>query len=78
MITSNIYTVGQFKDDCLQKHTHETSLAYGTDSGDSACLFNRNVIRAISYTSSNNNGRTSIENVTRGKRKGVKYCIKVL
>ncbi len=68
------YTVGNFKDDQLQSHTH-----YSTTQGSSATAVPN---LATSYTGTNtvgfspNQGRFGT--VTRGKRKGVKYIIKVL
>lgn len=78
--THDVYTVGKFKDDGMQEHTHKFSYigAYSGyrpyDSGNQS---------AFPYTYNDNTGglyqgRITAEGVTRGKRKGVKYIIKVL
>jgi len=77
LATDDIYTVGQFKDDCLQNHNHSVPIypiiasggAVGLVSGGQSVVYNESTAN-IKY------GR--YEDVTRGKRKGVKYIIKVL
>ena len=68
--THDVYTLGQFKDDQLQNHTHlayyygnKPVIKYGTD------------YESLGYRSSNvSSGRYG--SVTRGKRKGVNFIIK--
>ena len=77
MITSNIYTVGQFKDDQLQRHVHNNG---GGIPNSALTSYGFTPVPYSTYVSSGNvlNARTDINtDVTRGKQKGVKYCIKV-
>ena len=89
LATSDIYTVGQFKDDCIQKitaswdgtigNTHEhaptgavTKHVTGSDGQAEGYFFSQ-----FEYTF-NSGLVTRSGNITRGKRKGVKFIIKVL
>ena len=70
--------VGEFKDDQLQDHEHDFNGAYTSEIGNimSIRMYNRDIYSAIrphQYVAEGRHG-----NVTRGKRKGVKYIIKVL
>ena len=73
--THDVYTLGLFKDDQLQKHTH--SVPNNNPSGDS--------YRSVQYSNtgyygniftSNNSGRTGDTDTTHGKQFGVNYIIK--
>ena len=67
--------VGQFKDDCLQDHRHEAYFQGGYDKLQS----NSGGDYVMHPDTANTNAPSGrIGNVTRGKRKGVKYIIKVL
>lgn len=71
----DVYTVGQFKDDCLQDHSHPLSARQNGVSYNEGLEIN-------GYTTWNKStgGVQSARKstITRGKRKGVKYIIKVL
>jgi hypothetical protein len=71
--THDVYTVGQFKDDCLQNHVHAVQ-RYA--SGPDGIYLNGPYGTVMTQTSDwVNSARTG--SITRGKRKGVKYIIKV-
>ena len=80
--THDVYTVGQFKDDCLKSHNHEINggyfsrnfpVEYGTTGSWGFTLYQQNLaVMPQYYTNSAGDA------VNRGKRKGVKYIIKVL
>lgn len=64
--------VGQFKDDRMQSHTHSYTGSWASfGSGSTGALIQLNQSSTGGPT-----GRSG--NTTRGKRKGVKYIIKVL
>ena len=65
--------VGQFKDDQLQDHSHKVRLGSG---GDGLAASGASVLLADDRVQGAYNAR--IGDITRGKRKGVKYLIKVL
>ena len=72
--------VGEFKDDCLQRHLH---LLYIRNEGGVYKSDPPNIRSADAlttpvdwYTGSASNAR--LNNITRGKRKGIKYIIKSL
>ena len=72
--THDVYTVGQFKDDCIQYHQHASPYGNaGTLSSGYVTMANN---LGTEYTFGYHTGRG--DTVTRGKRKGVKYIIKVL
>lgn len=74
--------VGQFKDDAIQSHKHGLSEVPGGNAGGAGTATNKfgavqlGVLFADGYSTDVNGGRR--DTVTRGKRKGVKYIIKVL
>ena len=75
--------VGQFKDDCVQKHNHSlynsiSNVNIGsTISGSNASSLSYGNGAVYAYlTIGDNTGRSG--DVTRTKSKGIKYCIKVL
>lgn len=85
--THDVYTVGQFKDDVFQNHNHTITVRLfsgaGTYVGTNLApgVANNVISEATSWETqtagdSGSGNRTST--VTRGKRKGVKYIIKVL
>ena len=68
--------VGEFKDDCIQNHTHRINWN-GSGSGYGVAVSqNWNGEAEANIVNNINVGRVGF--VTRGKRKGVKYIIKVL
>lgn len=74
--THDVYTVGKFKDDQLQSHTHQVTIpglgmsgANGSNRYADTYLFNQGT-NGMFYC--------RYGDVTRGKRKGVKFIIKVL
>ena len=82
-----IYAVGQYKDDKLKKHEHfiyrnsvdsdtatltVATIYSGTGAGFDGAVYSANYSRVRAGAS------TSMDVVNRGKRKGVKYIIKVL
>ena len=75
LATHDKYTVGEFKDDRLQTHTHNAYFQGGYDkmASNSGGEY---VVHPNVGPTSEPDGR--IDNVTRGKRKGVRYIIKVL
>ena len=82
IITDDTYTLGQFKDDQLQNHNHYNIVYTASGSID---IWNPYLVgRTESSISSISNPHTGtvlnarFGEVTRGKRKGVKYIIKVL
>lgn len=74
----DIYTVGEFKDDQLQNHSHSfnNTVDYAVGNRMSVRMYNRDFIDPVLPQQSIADGRKG--NVTRGKRKAVKYIIKVL
>ena len=72
--THDVYTLGQFKDDQLQKHTHSYSRPDGSQTLDSGTHYA--VYRAVSANTGTNTGRTGDTNTTHGKQFGVNYIIK--
>ena len=75
----DVYTVGEFKDDCLQTHKH----GYSRMQGGSPRFVNITSVTDYffyqgtqDYSTGDNTGRSG--DVTRGKRTGVKYIMKVL
>jgi hypothetical protein len=75
--THDVYTVGEFKDDCMQEHKHP--IAYSGDASvglGNHWTMHQTQNQAGTLNSYSNNGRSG--SVTRGKRKGVIYIIKVL
>lgn len=74
--THDVYTVGQFKDDQLQEHRHDNTAYYSDEGGNYVygIMSLNDYARPVStYVIDARKGT-----VTRGKRKGVKYIIKVL
>ena len=70
----DVYTVGQFKDDQMQSHTHtcqggDLSREYGYNAQN---YYNQNATQ----TTTSMSGRTGT--TTRGKRTGIEYIIKVV
>lgn len=79
--THDVYTVGQFKDDCLQIHNHTiegryVGENYGLTGG--GYYASHPLIKDYNQTTSNDNARHGDNAVTHGKQKGVKFIIKVL
>jgi hypothetical protein len=77
--THDVYTVGQFKDDQLQDHGHKTTVynpGFAVNNG------SQYGFASISNNGINTEGINGVAyrkgDVTRGKRKAVKYIIKVL
>ena len=70
--THDVFTLGEFKDDQLQKHTH--SMRYWTTSGGASPNVSGGSNFGDRSGTGNNNGRSGT--VTRGKRIGVNYIIK--
>ena len=83
--------VGEFKDDQIEKHTHIISeegynerrlinLAYQTGATGWPVANAPSITNGSDIAEANTikKGRTSNTDVTRGKRKGIKYIIKVL
>lgn len=71
--THDVYTLGQFKDDCFQNHTHVIQLSNGIAGSNMQSNTYGTNQKTIS-TGGANSGRRG--NVTRGKRTGVNYVIK--
>lgn len=71
--THDVYTLGQFKDDCFQTHAHTISLA-GVGSGSLLSNRTNGTQNGSVSTSGATSGRRG--NITRGKRTGVNYVIK--
>ena len=69
----DVFTLGEFKDDQLQSHTHSISVRYSSDAGAYPAGVPAYSVTGNPSTSSNT-GRSG--NVTRGKRIGVNYIIK--
>ena len=79
LATHDVYTVGQFKDDQLQNHTHTTSRPWPTP-GQNWPLAAGNTFQ---ITTQETDGVTTgmgfrMGTTTHGKQKGVKFIIKVL
>ena len=70
--THDVFTLGEFKDDQLQTHTH--SIRYWATTGDANINGAAGGGLSSKSGTGNNNGRTGT--VTRGKRIGVNYIIK--
>lgn len=80
--THDVYTVGQFKDDRLQDHQHKTCTQSGGGYGNDSWNYRNTEISGANphgalYTYDTGYGGR-IGDTTRGKRKGVKFLIKVL
>lgn len=78
LATHDVYTVGQFKDDCFQNHGHTKYWI-----NDSGVAINNDYPGAFNFQNQSSsvvhNGASGrAGTVTRGKSKGVKYIIKVL
>ena len=73
--------VGQFKDDSFQSHNHSISLGYEYYSNIGSYSCGANTIvgsgQSMSHSGPSATGYRG-STVTRGKRKGVKFIIKVL
>lgn len=77
LATHDVYTLGQFKDDQLQDHTHLSTGANQNFPGSSASGSQGLYTGVQNYTTTT--GAITYGNrgaVTRGKRLGVNYCIK--
>ena len=77
LATHDIYTVGEFKDDLIKNHKHNFGrydLSYG--SPEKLIMGGSSLGMLIVYPDTSNNYGGG--DVNRGKRKGVKYIIKVL
>ena len=77
--THDVYTVGQFKDDQVQSHVHTAEYYFNGVAGTVTDRFGGvqlGTVYATGYNVSENSGRKGT--TTRGKRKAVKYIIKVL
>ena len=81
----DIYTVGYFGDDCLQNHNHEIMNGHRDNSGAGGNWYADTWNRGSNlywtkmqemYASQVTNAR--VNDVTRGKRKGVTYIIKII
>ena len=78
----DVYTVGQFKDDQVQSHAHDINPNIGANQygnryiGGGSDYWYSMLSELGTYTTTAMSGRKG--SVTRGKRKGVKYIIKVL
>lgn len=71
--THDVYTLGQFKDDCFQTHQHTINIHKSS----SVAYIGLSSYGDFWKTTSTNNASTGRRgNVTRGKRKGVNYVIK--
>ena len=72
------YKLGEFKDDQLQKHRHHFEIECDHSDGNERGVYRRGVSNYSSdgHNTDYNSGRSG--DVTRGKRKGVNYLIKVL
>lgn len=73
--THDVYNIGQFKDDQLQNHTHDLRMnsanLYASGTANNGYFYNSSPITDTINTENCRHG-----DVTRGKRKGVNYCIK--
>lgn len=71
--THDVYTLGQFKDDCFQNHAHTITTANqtGRNQFSRSAGANADATVAINGASSGRRG-----NITRGKRTGVNYVVK--
>ena len=80
LATHDSYTLGEFKDDQLQKHSHTYPVSYPGTLGSNGNIPYSNSSSADRHdvTSWLSGGRIGTPDVTRGKRKGVIYLIKVL
>ena len=74
--THDVYTVGQFKDDQLQAHTHYASANAGGGAQVWGVVASSSGQTSGWMTGDIRTGRRG--DVTHGKRKGVKYIVKVL
>lgn len=78
LTTHDIYTVGEFKDDQLQRHDHKIGISQHpfTSNKNSAYAALNEFVYYSGYTNDGYDGRFGT--TTHGKRKGIKYIIKVL
>lgn len=87
----DIYSLGEFKDDCLQGHVHGYMYssvwtgATATNAGGvmlwkqvSTNEFDVTTSERLQYSSDNSHGNPRIGDITRGKRKGINFLIKAL
>jgi microcystin-dependent protein len=76
----DVYTVGQFKDDCVQNHAHTINSYQEYSIGGNMRGFDylTNVTGAQNYTKGIETSSARIGLVTRTKQKGVTYIVKVL
>ena len=84
------YSLGEFKDDCLQGHVHGYMYSSAWDITDpntggvmlwkqiSISEFDVTTSERLQYSSDNSHGNPRIGDITRGKRKGVNFLIKAL
>ena len=86
LATSDIYTVGEFKDDCIQHHEHDLFTNNNARVNQSGVAGSNNSVTSIAHAQSTDWGKIwareiiagRVDTVTHGKQKGVKYIIKVL
>lgn len=82
--THDVYTVGEFKDDCFQNHTHgvycgNNGATSGTSWFDTNYGNSSHFLSTVMFTHFvRNNTNFRFRSTTHGKQKGVKYIIKVL
>lgn len=71
------FTIGEFKDDQFQGHGHDVPYNYGT-SGSFGGVIGGSIHEACATTPMTLSGYSKVRfgTVTRGKRKGVNFCIK--
>lgn len=78
----DVYTVGEFKDDQLQKHRHQLCTQSGAGSGNDAWTYRNTAISGANPHGAlwtyEDSFRGRVGDTTRMKSKGVKYIIKVL
>ena len=75
------YTLGQFRDDCLQYHTHQSLLGRihaGRRIGELSTLDEFTTWDWSQTTNSGNTSSARFSSVTHGKQIGVNYLIKAL
>jgi hypothetical protein len=80
LATDDIYTVGKFKDDCLQDHRHSVrNRRISGESGDINYCSGDNAATSLGDTTGSvASGYGRYDDVTHGKQKGVKFIIKVI
>ena len=80
LVAHDVYTIGQFKDDQLQGHSHSFYNVYWNDNGGDAnpTASSQRAVNSETIISDGTNGTPRYGTTTHGKQIGVLYCIKAL